>query len=301
MIEEFEYIGKAMGTEYSIAIVCESRALADNMYGIAKNMIEEYESRFSRFLPTSELSTLNETKNMIVSKSFFTVTTRAYELYKETKGVFNPLFSVAKLGYTKDYKQLGNEISQEESQYNIDFSSVLMDSKTRRIQLKENQSLDYGGFLKGYISEIIAQRIKLHSGSILGVIVNIGGDLHTEGLDKDGNKFVFNIYNPVPGGENVSISLYNQSLATSGTYKRTWFKSGEKVHHILDITGKKNPETDVTSSSVIHTDGAISEAYAKVFLSMDYKDALELAKFRSIYYVIIKNDGKIITNYENIS
>jgi len=46
MIEEFEYNGKAMGTEYSIAIVCSSRELADKIHRISKNDIEEYEKRF---------------------------------------------------------------------------------------------------------------------------------------------------------------------------------------------------------------------------------------------------------------
>ena len=148
--------------------------------------------------------------------------------------------------------------------------------------------------MKGYLSEIIAKKIKLYSEKIIGVIINIGGDIYTEGLDENGNKFTFNIYNPILEGKGISVTLYNQSLATSGTYKRTWLRFGEKTHHILDISGKKNPESNVVSASVIHTDGATAEAYAKVFLSMDYKKALELLDDRNISFVVIKNNHQII-------
>jgi len=68
MLKEFEWSGKAMGTDYSVAIVCISKDLALETYKIAKNDIERYEKRFSRFLPTSELSILNKKKDMIMAK-----------------------------------------------------------------------------------------------------------------------------------------------------------------------------------------------------------------------------------------
>lgn len=297
MIEEFEYNGKAMGTEYSIAIVCSSRELADKIYGISKNYIEEYEKRFSRFLKTSELSVLNEKKNMVVSQIFFDVTLKAYQLFVETKGIFNPLVQVARLGYDKNFIDIKNdEKTRDESLYDIDFSVTKIDRQTGRIHLNEGQMLDYGGFLKGYLAELIAKNIKSYSTSIIGVIVNLGGDIHTEGLDKNGNKFVFNIYNPISGGSDIEVTLYNQSLATSGTYKRSWFKFGKKVHHILDIFGKQNPENDVVSASVVCRDGATSEAYTKVFISTDYESAIKILGKKNISTIIIKNNGQVIKN-----
>ena len=169
-----------------------------------------------------------------------------------------------------------------------------MDSQTRRITLKKYQNLDYGGFLKGYLSEIVAKKIKSYSVDITGVIVNIGGDIYTVGLDKSGDKFIFNIFNPIEEGADIAVSLYNQSLATSGTYKRFWLHFGKKTHHILDISGKTNPESKVISASIVHNDGAQAEAYAKVFLSMDHKKALILLNNKDISFVIIKNNRQII-------
>ncbi|HEY5588661.1 MAG TPA: FAD:protein FMN transferase [Candidatus Paceibacterota bacterium] len=295
MIEEFEYNGKAMGTNYSIAIVCDSNEIADKMFEISRNEIKKYEEKFSRFLKTSELSILNENKKMEVSQTFFNVTLKAYKLFVETKGIFNPLVQVSRLGYNKNFDDIKNdETDIIEDIYDIDFSTTLIDNQTLSIQLNDGQQLDYGGFLKGYLAEIIAKKIKSYSPSIIGVIVNLGGDIHTEGLDKNGNKFIFYIYNPVSGNNDVEITLFNQSLATSGTYKRSWFKFGKKMHHILDIFGKQNPENDVVSASVICEDGAISEAYTKVFISMDYPNAIKLFGEKNISTIIIKNNGQVI-------
>ena len=297
MLKEFEWSGKAMGTDYSIAIVCISRDLALETYEKAKNEIKEYEERFSRFLSTSELSILNEKKDMVVSQTFLDVTKKAYQLFMETGGIFNPLVQIVRFGYDKNFINLeNNKHTKDDSLYNIDFHSTIIDEKTSSIHLKEGQKLDYGGFLKGYLAEIIAKKIKSHSENITGVIVNIGGDIHTQGLDENGNKFVFNIYNPILKNEDIKITLYNQSLATSGTYKRSWFISGKKMHHILDSSGSQNPENDIVSASVIHENGANAEAYTKVFLSLGHERALKLLKNKNVSFIIIKNDGQVNTN-----
>ncbi|MFA6392907.1 MAG: FAD:protein FMN transferase [Candidatus Paceibacterota bacterium] len=297
MIEEFEYNGKAMGTSYSIAIVCSSEALADSLYEIAKDDIISYEACFSRFLTTSELSILNKEKNKIVSEIFLEVTLKAYQLFNKTRGIFNPLVSVSRLGYNKNFVDLEDDRNiNDESFYDIDFSEVIIDKKESKIILNDGQNLDYGGFLKGYLAEIIADKIRSHSPDIKGVIVNLGGDIHTKGLDKNGYKFIFNIYNPVSKDKDVTVVVYNQSLATSGTYKRSWHNLGEKIHHILDITGRKNPDNDIISVSIICNDGGESEAYTKVFLSMDPDKAIKLLGENNLSFIIIKNNGEVIKN-----
>lgn len=295
-MKEFEFTGKAMGTEYSISVVCTTQALADQMYNIAKKEIELYEARFSRFLPTSELSILNIKKDMEVSKTFIDLTSKAHKLFDETKGVFNPLVQISRLGYDRNFDDIGSEkFVDDESQYNVDFSLVDIDTENSRIHLIEGQKLDFGGFLKGYLAEKIAKNIKAYSKDIVGVIVNLGGDVRSEGVDENGNDFIFKIYNPVANNEEISVSLKNKSLATSGIYKRTWLSSGKKIHHILDISGKNNPDNEIVSASVIHKDGAKAEAYAKVFLSIGHVSALKLLG-EDISFVVIKNNGEVIKN-----
>ena len=298
MKKEFEYVGKAMGTDYSIAVICSSKELADKMHQMSKKYIETYEAKFSRFLPTSELTTLNREKDLIVSQTFLDVTIKARQVFTETGGVFNPLVQISRFGYEKDFKDIENNKSKSNlkiiENYDIDFSSTIIDKEKSRICLSEGQKLDYGGFLKGYLSEIIAKKIRSYSEEISGVIVNLGGDIYTEGLDSSNEKFVFYIFNPVSNNENEKVVLFNHGLATSGTYKRHWNYFGEKFHHILDHSGHKNPESDIVSASIVHSSGCKAEAYAKVFLSIGYENALKLLNQKDFSFVLIKSDGSVI-------
>jgi thiamine biosynthesis lipoprotein len=295
-MQEFEFTGKAMGTEYAISIVCDSADLATCISKETIKKMEECEKRFSRFLPESELSRLNDTKSMMVSNEFMIVTKKALELFSLTKGIFNPLVQIGRMGYDKDFSKIDVSDSFDDTDtYDIDFETVSIDSKKNRIILKDGQKLDFGGFLKGYLAEILCKKIMSESLLIKGAIVNIGGDIHTQGTDADGKLFIFDIYNPVTK-DDIPVTLHNQSLATSGTYKRTWVRSQTLVHHILDSSGQRNPESDIVSSSVIGTDGGKTEGYAKVFLSLGEK-ALQVLQEKSILFTLIRKDGSVTKNF----
>ncbi len=283
-----------MGTDFSIAIVSTSKEIADAQAKKAIDCIASYEQRFSRFIPASELSTLNQKKHLHVSEYFMRVIERAYALFVKTNGVFNPLVQIERFGYDKSFDELGGQKVEESNEpYDIDFTSTYIDQETNHITLQEGQKIDFGGILKGYLADLICRSIQ-QSSSIHGVIVNIGGDIHTEGTSTEGKHFVFEIYNPISQKDAISIALHNQSLATSGTYKRVWETTGGKRNHILNASGTDNPDSTIISASVIAGDGSVAEAYAKVFLSVGEEEAQKILKGEKLSYILIKADGEVI-------
>lgn len=285
-----------MGTDFSFSIVSDSEEVANTLAHISIEKICSYESRFSRFLPQSELSVLNREKDKIVSDTFFAVTNEAHKLFTSTRGIFNPLVQIERLGYTSDFNSLTETLLSEDEEYSIDFSETRIDPHTNRITLLPGQKLDFGGFLKGYLATRLAREIKNRSALISGVIVNIGGDMHTEGLDENGNEFVFTIFNPKTGHDDMFGTLKNRSLATSGIYTRAWKRNGANVHHILDSGGTQNPDSDIISASVIHDDGGTAEAYAKVFIALGLTKAQSLFKDEDIKYLLITKAGDVMSN-----
>jgi FAD:protein FMN transferase len=295
-MKEYEYNGKAMGTDISIAIISDSKQTADALANTAMGSITAYEKQFSRFLPDSELSILNRQKKMIVSEEFFHIIELAYSLFIATRGVFNPLVQIKRLGYTKTFTEIEHsDVSINTEPYDIDFSSTGIDRNTRSIILRRGQKIDLGGILKGYLAERISKNIK-ESPGIQGVIINIGGDIHTEGVDQDGKDFIFTIFNPITQAEDIAITLHNQSLATSGTYKRAWQTAQGIRNHILDIQGTDNPDSGIVSASVITLHGSTSEAYAKVFISVGEKEAKKILKNKPMSYILITTTGDSLTN-----
>lgn len=293
-MKEYAYFQKHMGTEVSVSLVTTSATLAAKIAEEIFATVAKYEQHFSRFLPNSELSLLNSSKNAIVTEEFFTVLEKSYQLYKATVKIFNPLVEVARLGYQTNYENLkDNQVLIDSNPYNIDFDLVLMDKVTKRVILHADQKLDFGGILKGYLAEKLSKKITEQYPECQGNIVNLGGDLHTEGTDENGEPFIFQLYNPVTKTD-IPIALTDTSLVTSGTYKRTWETSQGLKNHILSTDGKSNPETNIISASVIHPDGAQAEAYAKVLL-IDREATARCAEL-GIKYLIINNDGKTLTN-----
>jgi thiamine biosynthesis lipoprotein len=295
-MQEFAYNKKVMGTEVSVSVITKDKQLAEQVTKKAFELIADYEQIFSRFIPASELSSLNASGSSVVSNEFFAVLERSYELHRETQGAFNPLVQITRHGYDADYSELTDTIrKQNTNTYNIDFEAVTIDKKTKRVTLCSSQQLDFNGILKGYLATKLVSELKEKYPNCSGLIINLGGDLHTFGLDEDRKAFEFYLYNPVTEKEKP-VKVTDKSLVTSGTYKRTWkTKDGEK-HHILGMDGKGNPDSNIVSASVIHTDGATAEAYATLFVVKGLEEAEKIINSRDFTYWLVQTDGEVLTN-----
>ncbi len=296
-MQEYAYSQKYMGVEVSLSLVTETENQAIEIMEKTYATIKSYEERFSRFLPDSELSQLNKTKDKVVSEEFFIVLQQCKVLYEHTAGAFNPLLQIARFGYDRDLKEMPKEVELAENpdDYDSDFTAVKLEPLTRRVILGEKQQLDFGGILKGYLARKLSCNISSTFLHCTGNIVNIGGDLHTEGCDETGKPFKFYILNPVTM-EEVFTVLHNTSLATSGTYKRAWQTTAGQQHHILGVSNVCAVGSEVCSASVIHPDGALADAYTKLFLTQGTKKALEIVKWTDISYLVVLANGTVETN-----
>lgn len=293
-MREYTYAARAIGTDISASFVVNDEAAALVAWKRVVDSIATYESIFSRFNPHSELTYLNTEHQLCVSPLFRSVLIRALELYYETGGAFNPLLQVSRQGYTEPFETLSGIQPTDHTRYNTDISQVTIDHATNTITLAEGQRLDFGGMLKGYLAELLARELAHDMKDCAGLIVNIGGDLHTRGVDENGNVFVFEIENPVTQ-EIHTIPITNQSLATSGTYKRRWETTNGEVHHILSPDGHP-ANSRFVSASVIMKDGALAEGYAKLLLVHGPDHLATLTLPHACTYLLIDADGKTLTN-----
>ncbi len=282
-----------MGSDLEMSIIVDDEITALREHDKALAFGISLEKRFSRFLPDSELTLLNTQKSVEVSPEFLDVFLIGRTLYRETKGIFNPLVQIERFGYTKTFVSIeGIAPLEEETAYDTDMERIIVDEQTRRITLAEGQRLDFGGFLKGYAAEMMTRGMN----NVAGAIVNLGGDIFTTGTDIDGKPFLFSVFNPVAESTEVSIPVENAGLATSGTYRRAWETKRGRKHHILSGNGQDNPETDVISATVISTDGFRSDAYATTAIVLGSIDAQLFLKVCGAQFVLITTSGSLISN-----
>lgn len=289
MLHEYNYHTRVMGCDFDMTFVTSTREAADKCFMQAMKIAQFYEKKFSRFDENSELAQLNEKKTMKVTKSFMDIYMIAYDLYKKTNGGFNPLLQVERIGYDRTFERMEKEIFADDDLFydtNMEYISV----KEGVFFLRNDQKIDFGGFLKG----CVAQKICEHLTECNGVIINIGGDLYVGGKDHLGDQFIIEIEHPYDNKKNISVVLENRSLCTSGTYKRKWNKNNIKKHHILSSGTKDSVDNDVFSVSVVHPSGAIADAFATYGISLGTTMAKEFFALHKVDFVIMCTDGTII-------
>ncbi len=290
---KYNYTAHVMGCDFDVSIVTMRESVANALYARALMIAQSYEQTFSRFLPQSELSILNLTKQITPSKRFLRVITRARDLYHETNHLCNPLVQIARYGYTTSFDTIKeSHRTCDTTSPNCDFDAV--DITPSQITLRDDQRLDFAAFLKGAVAQRIARELFAHD-AISGIVINIGGDLSTYGTDAHGAPFTIFIENPITNEDHV-ITLMNTTLATSGTMRRHWTCNDTDVHHILTPMHHRNPTTKLVSASVILPDGARSDAFATVAIILGTTKAEQFLTKHDARFLLITTDGTITKN-----
>ncbi len=294
MKKEYEFKNRVMGTDFIVSLITDDEKKATSGYAQALATAQAYERKFSRFLADSELEHVNTRKDAILSDVFWNVFLVADRLYKETNALFNPLVQIAQHGYSKSFDLMDKDVhSSTAICYDVDWSSITTNHASHRICLRPDQKLDFGGFLKGYVAEEIANQLKY---SFSGIILNIGGDIFTHGTDEHDRPFAFSVWNPITEQEFGHILVSDEAVATSGTYQRRWRRNDREAMHIIDAATKENPITDLISATVIAPHGHLAEAYATVAICLGLEAATRLLDKIRFRYVLITANGAVRMN-----
>lgn len=273
-----------MGTELIVSIDSPEQTKADISFADILILGQSLESEFSRFIPDSPLSILNSKKELEVSDRFIEIFEIALQLHKDTNGIFNPLMQVKNLGYEKDFSDSDSFSYIIKDEYSTDLKKITISNNT--ITLLENQTLDFGGFLKGLFCDYAKQYIT----EFEKAIINLGGDIVVVG------NTTLDIYNPTTQKNDSTINLTNTNIATSGTYKRNWEIDGKTYSHIIEPDSKQSVESDLCSVSIISDHGYIADAYATTSFILGLEKAIEFLDEKEIKYILITNSGNKITN-----
>lgn len=291
-MQEYEYERRIMGSDSAVSLIAPSQSVADAAYERMIQIAEEYEARFSRFRPESELSRVNAGGIGRMSPEFMTAVMQARELYEKSRGVFNPLSDISRFGYDEDISVVkgAERTGGEASPYSLDFTVMRIDPQEGTLALAPGQKLDFGGFMKGHTAE----RMAVAARNCSGVIVNLGGDIYTRGRDQHGVPFVFEVDNPFDPATSIPFYATDAAIATSGSYNRHWKLNGRPFSHILDQSGKQNPTSDLISATVIAPKGREADAFATAAIVLGSVEGGRLLDELGLSYCFIRTDGTVV-------
>ncbi len=160
----------------------------------------------------------------------------------------------------------------------------------------EKASLDVGAVAKGYVVEILYNKLK--GAGADSVALNVGGNIRTIGLKPDGKEWVSGITDPDNDSDSsvkCKISLGEGSIVTSGDYERYFVVGDKKYHHIID-PDTLMPAAYFSSVSIITSDSALADALSTALFCMSYEEGLELIKdIRGVEVIWIDTDYNMVT------
>ena len=112
-----------LGTIVEITVISDDPSTLERIECVL-DYFWSIEVEFSRFRSDSALSVLNREKIQKVSSRFVTLMRLSQQKHSETKGHFNPLVQVARLGYSQSFDT--GTFEQTDTPIDIDFTKVLV-------------------------------------------------------------------------------------------------------------------------------------------------------------------------------
>lgn len=264
-----------MGTVAHV-VVHGDPALADR----AVAEIERLEQRWSRFLPTSEISALNRGAGtwVDVSPETLELVQRAVQAAEVTGHRYDPtvLGDVLRAGYDRPFDRIvvTTRTTSPSSALRRGVDRIEIDAEAAAVRLPGLVGIDPGGIGKGLAADLVTRLLERER--VAGALVNIGGDLRAIGVGPDGEDWTVDL-DPVAAGHPLArVVLDHGAVATSTTMRRRWRIGAARRHHLIDPSTGQPSETDVVAATVLAAEGWQAEVLAKasILAGLDEAPAL---------------------------
>jgi len=262
--------GPVFGTSYSIQYYSEDnldfKKQFDSLFYVINKSMSTYQAN-------SDISKINRNESNVVDEHFIKVLEASKEIYIKTKGAFDPTIGAVVNAW--DFGPEGNIVHLDSLKIDSLMLTVGLNKVVRTdnkiIKEEPNTFLDFNAIAKGYAVDVIGEF--LESKDIENYLVEIGGEIRTKGKNiKKQSDWRVGVEMPhFDGSQSIikAISIHNESMATSGTYRK--FKideQGNKYSHIIDTKTGYPSKTNLLSISVISDDCMTADAYATAFKAM---------------------------------
>jgi thiamine biosynthesis lipoprotein len=255
-----------MGTHARLLVVDEPAGLSHHL----RDRVFELEARWSRFVPTSEISRLNHAGGAAVAVSPDTLELIAHAIqgWEATYGLFDPtvLGDLERAGYDRSFELITTPSADEPTTRSwlvrgCDHIEIDRDQGT--VRLPAGVGFDPGGIGKGFAADLVSAEA-MDAGAA-GILVDLGGDLRVRGVPPERTGcWRIGVEHPVSGDSLGPVLLTDGAVATSSRARRRWSTAdGGRRHHLIDPLLGQPTDSDVLSATAVAANGWQAEVLAK--------------------------------------
>lgn len=244
--------------------------------------VNRLDQLWSRTRPDSDISQINDHAGdgtqVAISPDTAELLTTALAVMEESGGAFNPMLApvMDAWGFTKEEHRVPTQSELAGLlQLTQDPPTVVCEEENASACLPlEGQKLDLGGIAKGLATAIASRAAKPYE--IDGLLLDLGGNLHTQGKKPGGDPWRVGVKDPQNTQEILCTFLLDErTCATSGGYERYFEAGGRTYHHIIDPSTGYPVDSDLLSVTVVG-DPAWADAWSTAFFVLGSERALEL-------------------------
>lgn len=283
-----------LGSAGLVTLVVADDFGADDLFAEMWRRIAEFEQRFSRFLPDSELTEFNHAAGEItkISQAFRDLLTAAKTMSERTDGLYNPfvLPALQRAGYEGSWPQ--PERSDARTSYKnrevVDAASLTITDDAAGIPAAT--AIDFGGIGKGYLLDELSEF--LDTQQLAGYWLSLGGDILCRGNDIDGEPWQIGVQHALVADKIVTHVRNDDgrklAVATSAITKRKGLNNGKPWHHLIDPRTGESAETDILSATVCANSATDADVYAKCLVLLGLSRAKKFADQKELPRAILQ-------------
>ncbi len=289
-----------LGTSLDLRIAAESREAAIAAESKVLEKIERLRRLLSSYDANSDLRRwlAGKSSDASVPEDLFQVLRLSDHFRSLTNGAFDPNVEAASVLWRKctGEKRLPRIEELQETISQIQQVAWKLDEKNKTASRLGKSPVNFDALAKGYIVDC-ACKVAIDQDGIVGVLVNIGGDLKC--LGEMHHKI--SIADPFHNAENAkplaTIDLKNRAIATSGNYHRGFRIEGIHYSHIIDPRSAR-PVDEIVSASVLAESAVVADALATAMSVLEVEESLLLCKsMKNVECLLVLKTGQSVQSF----
>lgn len=295
-LREFKINGEAQGTTYAVNYYATDSLVSKKQVDSILNVID---LSMSLYKPNSKISKFNKAaKGLELDDHFLKVVKRSFEIYKDTKGIFDITVEPLVKYWTRAKHEPSNADSASIKQLLpvVGMNKLVLKGKYLAKQ-RAGTHLDVNGIAQGYSVDVVANFLEKQG--IKTFVVEIGGEIRFKGSKPDGRLMRIGIEGP--GNDKVSSPVIKHileasegAITTSGNYRN--YLAAKRMSYLI------NPKTgfllngEIISVTVYAKDAITADGYDNALMAMKVNEALAFVnqhKELQAYFIYKQPNGQL--------
>lgn len=287
--------GQIFGTTYHITYQSDK-----DLHREILQRLQLVDQTFSTFNDESIISKINRNEPVKLNQMFIEVFDLAKTVSKDTHGAFDitvaPLVNVWGFGFKSGTPPTKAVI--DSLRHLTGYEKVkLIGSKVRKQDPRI--MLDCSAIAKGYGSDVVAQYLR--SRNVENFMIEIGGEIVVQGNSDKRLPWKIGVTKPTDDSTQVNnelqtvLNVSNTAMATSGNYRRFYYKNGKKYAHTIDPKTGYPVQHNILSATVLANTCAKADAYATSFMVLGLEKTQQVLQHHPdlmVYLIYADGQGK---------